>query len=89
MVLVAAGFGDDGQVGFDCFGVAVAAEVATPAGWFGLDVVDEQWLGAAGFFGDEAGFGDGQGVGQEGGRGFAVAVWAASSRLIWSSSRAR
>ena len=64
--------------------------MATPAGWFGFDVVDAQRLGAAGFFGDEAGFGDGQGVGQEGGRRFAVtAAWAASSRLIWSSSRAR
>lgn len=65
VVLVAVGFGDEAEVGFDPFGLAVGAEVAAPAGGFWLDVADGDWAVAGGFFDGDACFGDGEGVGEE------------------------
>ena len=70
VVLVAVGFGDETEVGFDPFGLAVGAEVAAPAGGFWLDVADGDWAVAGGFFDGDACFGDGEGVGEEGLGGF-------------------
>ena len=65
VVLVAVGFGDETEVGFDPFGLAVGAEVAAPAGGFWLDVADGNWAVAGGFFDGDACFGDGEGMGEE------------------------